>query len=873
MLYAHSSDIVINFYNDRVKEIIAESEITKPFTFVPIHAGHMELVCGNAIVFGKITEGYDPIKIEVDVEKSYLDISSEASRADISVGQIEAGRQVLYDEGLAQFYTQITRYYLITFPVVVREDAIYYIRVVHGSIDNAVSYQAQSGDTGTDVRDELNDSMNTTFGVGSSVHGSNGYSVHLFSDTLIFWWQNGQEPEITDQDIFPYSITSYVSDEGLTAKYPDLKKGASHSFGIVYKDAIGRQCSVIRDAGMSVYIPFYSEDLLVNPQSLAQLTFKLNHVPPAWAKTYEIVYAGNVSMDNWLQIRVDDVEDIGDDRYSLSVKATIDYTRLKNNRWRVADWIWEAGDRIRIIGSISDTDGAVTVETDLYDYEIEAMGTQYGDVIGGEWLIIQAVNKPAAFDSTSNLLVEIYRPRKGLGLTVYYGVGMVFEIGEDENGGLYHKGDIDQVLSPGGLSLVPAQIYNVAQDCWKFSRLNYKHGSVEIFPFWAESYLPSDWWENPQRIINGWPFLYDISRVQTVLDERLRHGGFLITGTEINNIADFTYDDFIDLPKRDGDITGLREIGFTLKVLQLHKETSIYIQRIQTFNPDGTEQFTLIDRLLGTSRPMDSEYGCQNPESVLVNDRYLYYWDNNQCEFIRSAPNGQIAISGPEYKCSRWFKDLLPWIKENGGASLLKVHTGANNEHKEIWVTFQVNDQVKGMIFSEKNIRWTSRINLTTEGFAQHGNFFCHLYHQKVYIFNQNEDQPYLSWIENETYAEFEFPSAIQPDKNKIFQSVALYINDHPSCLSGFIRVPLEASYAYMKSYVAVWNKSEGIFFGRILKDENSPGNFVSSDDMTMNGRDLRGRYCLVRVRISNHTKKVKVFMAEVMSTISEGTV
>ena len=85
MISAHSSNINLNFYNDRVKEVMDAGIMAEPFTYVPPLAGHMELVGGNAVVFGKITEGYDePIPI-VEVEVSYQEIASESAITGMSV--------------------------------------------------------------------------------------------------------------------------------------------------------------------------------------------------------------------------------------------------------------------------------------------------------------------------------------------------------------------------------------------------------------------------------------------------------------------------------------------------------------------------------------------------------------------------------------------------------------------------------------------------------------------------------------------------------------------------------------------------------------------------------------------------------------------
>ena len=68
MIASHDTDYNLSFYNDKVREIMDSSLVAEPFTYVPIVAGHMELVSGNALVFGKITEGYDVVEVSVSTE-------------------------------------------------------------------------------------------------------------------------------------------------------------------------------------------------------------------------------------------------------------------------------------------------------------------------------------------------------------------------------------------------------------------------------------------------------------------------------------------------------------------------------------------------------------------------------------------------------------------------------------------------------------------------------------------------------------------------------------------------------------------------------------------------------------------------------------
>lgn len=1038
MREAHNTDIDLTFFNDRVKELIPEADMQEPFTFVPIKAGHMELVGGNALVFGDITEGYDVINPSVDTVLTYENIAGELPRVDLDVELDQVGDdQVTYltptwselheynenyvvqiDSGYgyplffrsradnnkghnpltnplwwwsypssaAESVRYVVARVIITLPMLVNVGDFYYVVVVNESKGLALTaeYEVQAGDTYVQVRAGLEASL-LALGVdaGDILPGGDANKLYLFQEDETFLNTPSYEP--TDLSVlfenFNPMISAFYLLDGNVVLHPHLKVGSTHGFGIVYKDRSGRTCSVIKNSDLNVYVPFYAEEVLNDIDTIVNLVFQLYHKPPSWAETYEIVYFGNLSMGYFVQIRADNITTLDPNRFAVNVQETFEKTYNLNGRWRVDPYEYQPGDRLRLVGIINEDTGDVTKYDELYDYEIEETGTQHGEELNGDWLYIQAVNRPdffgnetqivttagvltgnvvhtqiyeegavrvdtltltaggagdtaniycggivreatynaslnqtcvdfvtanAAdflvrgiiitapgantivftmnadsidFPSQTNIIVEIYRPRKGLGSTGAYGCGMVFEIGVDDNGNRYHKGDVDQEFNAAGVCTMKAQITNTAHDCWKYVRINYSWVTDEIMPFHAESYYPSDWWDDltaSNRLTSmGFPFLDDLSQRQTVLPERLRHGGFIITGTRTNNIAHFTAGDFLDLPKKNGRITALREVGYVLKALQLYKETSIYIGRIANFNADGTPNLTLTDKFLGTVYPMDTDYGCQHPNSVMVNGRYMYYWDNSEGELIRSAPNGQIAISGPEYKMTRWFKELVKWIKSEGGSSLLTVNIGANNEFNEVWATFLMGGDIKGIIFSEKGIRFTSRINQITQAYVHLGNFFAHIYKQRLWIMNVDEDQDYLTWSGEPTYALIEVVSNINPEKNKVFTSVALLADYLMECLERYIRIPAEAAgvHALQETNMPILSRREGIFFGDIMKDVNSKGLFTDIYDKKLNGNEMRGRYCFVKFYTDRHDDKVRIDSIAVFSTPSERNV
>ena len=892
MVGAHNSNYVIAFYNDRVKEAVAVGDITEPFTFVPIRAAQMELVNGNAIAFGNITEGYDVQSLSVEAEIAYRDVSGEIARVDLLIYPwlvTPVYFRQLYDGGgrlwrTLRVYDCVLAIFLPTANVYEGSNyTVVFSNPVEG-INATASYLAGPGDTPLDVKTGLEAAM---VAAGIPVYPGfafqpiwtyrrEGTFVHSGINTLgepsSDVWEDGDQNTVYKDWNIGTATVAYILSLGNTLKFPSLKCGAMHAFGVVYKDRHGRQCSVVKPPQFSMHIPFYTEELDNELHSLAEITFLLRHEAPEWADTYEIVYYGNMSMDWWMQIRANDIQPIGNDKYAISIQDTIDWTREQNPRWKVADYVWQEGDRARLIGVIDEVTSAVTKYDVLYDYEIEQVGTEYGEAIGSDWLICQAIEQPDPFDEEQNIILEIYRPRKGLAKTTPYGTGMVFGVGTDVYGRRYHKGNVDQVFDADGETIVPAEVVNLAHDGYKFARLNYRHESSIVQPFWAESIWPSDWWTwtiYNKLTSQGFPFLDDLNQKQVILTERIRHGGFLITGSRTNNIARFSSGDYLDLGKKDGHITGLREVGYVLKVLQFYKETSIYIQRIQSFNAEGTPDYVLTDKFFGTVYPLETAFGCQHPDGIMVNGRHLYYWDHSQGLFIRSAPNGQVVL---DHKVKRWYRDMLTWVRSRGGAKALEVRIGMNVEHDEVWISFRVGDEATGLIFKETDNRYKSRLNLPTESYIHLGSFFAHLYRQRIWIMNIDENQDYLSWSGVPVHAEVQFISNVEPSKNKVFNAVIVYSDHQWTSESRSIEIPEEASGSneLMESNVSVWDRREGIYYGEILKDENSKGNFVSVNDRKMNGREMRGRYCFIRLLTEEHDEKVRLDSIIVTSTNSE---
>ena len=130
----------------------------------------------------------------------------------------------------------------------------------------------------------------------------------------------------------------------------------------------------------------------------------------------------------------------------------------------------------------------------------------------------------------------------------------------------------------------------------------------------------------------------------------------------------------------------------------------------------------------------------------------------------------------------------------------------------------------------------------------------------------------FLRWAGTEAVSEVEVRvvSNIEKMKQKIFQAIAVYSNQQPVCDQ--VLIPIEASEAEKETelHPANWDQKEGIWYGQILCDVNTPGTFVDDMDRKLNGRVMRGEYAQFRLKWTSTTDQLKLYSVMVLSTPSE---
>jgi len=384
-----------------------------------------------------------------------------------------------------------------------------------------------------------------------------------------------------------YSDSSNSDTENSTSTFYGLGK-----FGIVYYDKYGRNTGIKTNDNLLVK---FTDSYTANGVNPNVIKLQITNKAPLSSKYFQIYYTGNINIAS----------------------------------------IWSGYYQIN-----SDKLGTYFVksERDVYSYELndysEFTTDEDGNKINNSYLIkgqlddtnLQKVYIDASINSFSKYvyLIKIIRPLKGSN-TIYYESSPIFDV---ENGN--HIGNIQaqSVNTACVVKLNKGDFYSIQ------SKYNLKYISILS----ASTLYASNYWGN--------------GRISVPIEQT--NGGFLnnvlisnkyTPNTQQNGLSTFDWQNSSnELNQKYGEIYKSQLVGDVLKVFQREKITSFYTGKdiSQTSN---TEFIILTDQVLGRGRESEYNYGTIFPESVVSNNRNIYYYDlYNKC-IVRDAANGQEDIS------------------------------------------------------------------------------------------------------------------------------------------------------------------------------------------------------------------------------------
>ena len=484
---------------------------------------------------------------------------------------------------------------------------------------------------------------------------------------------------------------------GSTTNYDrSFKTKANHDFGIVYYDERGRSGDVNKLG--SVYVPGYSAEERGPQKGRSEIVVNLNYFAPEWAHHYQIVYAGNSSVNKFIQYTTggafvsnnEEDSDIGNIYVSLNYlqqHPTASYSKgfgAVSTEGLSDMYSFTAGDKLRIISYYTNEENRVwpnNFEFDIVDSVIltsdydsnplvseddEDSSTTVPSVKTGRFLVLK--NSPYAVGFThtdvkaqtqtdtnshhwnDRCVVEISTPsdKQNAEDRVYYEIGKVYNVVKNDEVSVHQTNPI--VLRNGDVwwRRVPVNMPDYDSGTNMFNNLITSNTSE---PKFRDYYLESRTFNDtlPNADVLAWGKVKSI----TDLKKEVRRESS-ITYSDKNNYASsivrFTSFNpikfqFKDLPNEYGAINYILNYSDAVFCIQESKCSSVPVNRTILSDASGVETLIASKDILGVQRFFSGEYGCDNnPESVAKVGNFIYFASKVSGEVYRFSPENGITV-------------------------------------------------------------------------------------------------------------------------------------------------------------------------------------------------------------------------------------
>lgn len=875
----------IKFYNDGV--LVEMPEQIDNYDSIPLVSKTQSIIDGNRQVFVNNVEGYENPDIDVSVEPVLTSIPLDTvqmyagdktpSATQFTIAPMQttgpfAGIGAPIQNPTTALYRQIICIPYSSSGTIINSVISFKLRLSSvsnfaTSTDFLINYTISQDDLVNFPVVLSNNLANVIRNVANPQYVAefDGIATNYLNSNIKINYDGISMRYITLENAFVPTPSEYATIEDFaittpTEKTKSLKTGSYHPFGIVYRDIQGRDGGVVTNQDMVMYLPYLTESIFKGaavPNNLKKYRpqFIINHRPPLWAHSYQIVYAGN-NLKKFTQfvLKGASFTRLPNGNYSVDCTYIVDYIS-KDRVQTSVDFQFEKGDRLRFIQNAQNY-ASEYIECQVLDFD-EA--TNALTVTPFDISLVTNTMSPTTLEGT---LVELFSYNENTA---------------PENRPYFAIGSYQNVLNPGTVDRFHAagiQNQNATRpailradfgDCYVYRRY-FKSNSVTRV---VESENFSDFY--PSKNI-GISTVYAVipNGTQKRYEQMVRHGGRYFQGTNTNNLCQFNGGDFVVLNAMYGPINKVVTMGYTLKCLQTKKNTSIYINRSMVFNANGASQLSLTDTVLSDLNVSELDYGCDHPESVCVDDRQVYFFDVNTGTIIQDSANGMFPIS--DYKAQTYWRNIAENIKNRPD---VYVYSGVDNFNH--YVHFTIEDTAETPLIEPQTItyheienRWKSFMPYHPEYYGSNALVFISFKDGELWEHNSN-------LVPRNNFFGVQYNTEITPASNvdssivKVFNSIAVYANKVFSSPNiGDITIPGNGNYPNGMSSRLIASKfrsKEGVFYADYMRDGNTP-NMVLQEAL-MAGRKLRGEV-LIQKLINTDTDKVVLYSVIVSSEKSD---
>jgi hypothetical protein len=874
------------FYNDKVGAALDQSDQARPFDYVPLLAGTQDVIEKSRLVQGQVTEGYDNVTLDVALAANTEMVQFGAPVVDLLI------KPVVYyvgDPGMPVYAFNI---FLPTpLPTSTTIFAVRFIIEGGGISTSPLTilglYTYFPGQTTDDIVTGLVASIHTQVPLG------------WFNNYLLIhnYYSLGQEVFRIDALQYFYGTTTFSHVSAVLGYYyanyeqtvRSNKEGAYHEFGIVYYDDAMRSGATNTDSDCRLYVPFITETPLVGSNLISTyprtvVDYQIKHRPPVWATSWQWAHTKS-SITNFQRFYIyqDPAEGTGISVDPLSGKLRIkinlgiinwlEKTRKKNAS--IKTYSFTPGDRIRFIGNMDDPGTQLKLFGAYLDYEVLDYDAD------GDWIYVEyfafgtyhiGYTPPTTSPSVPGTytVVEIYTPRKELSEKIFYEVGEVFPVGDPGLATRYHKG-LYTWQDPNDPSGIPATGI-LEGDVYIKRRFGLTPATFPVESSHFSDFYPSD--------MNTGRVNIQIKDMRQLTLNSLRWSNMYVDNTKTNGLSHFDVLDYLPLNDKHGTVMCIRDNGESLEILQDSHVSSIFVGRqgLKQATINNVDLVTSSQDVLGTVNPLKGELGCQNPESVVMVDGNMYWWDNRNAVYVRKASNGMFPISW--YKMDSYFNKIPALF---AGKSTFWAVGGYDPYQQNVVISFQeldptTNESVQGYTlgFNERSNRWKAFYDYykdsggnfyTPDVFAEYGRTMYAIVKGEIYSHNTSATRGNFYGTAHGQV--IEVVSNEEPLKIKVFRSITVNANKLWSA-DNTGDVAIKANDTYKRGMLSRikagrFTKREGYWWAEFLRNMLTKGILPSPIDL-ISGDLLKGQS--IKVKLQNSETDEVVLFSIVINSI-----
>lgn len=677
---ANNSEIDYKFYNTEAYPFVDVYESTQLFDYVPTKANSQELLNGNVLIYGGITEGKTP-NVTLNVAQSLSLVQNTNTSTLFTMAS--------YNRYTFEYYPNYNvtggNHYIIfdgnpqvgdsySFSLSFRRD------LGTGPESVTVTITVPTLTSGQNTQQQVESILLTqltsnvdlqNYGLASYVNTLQLVEPGEFNNKrgIKIGGNPTNEAWVLDSYNFTYTYAggSALPSDPTGVNNACYKHKSRYTFGICYFDENGVTNGVITNNSMKVITPeIDSTDLSGIQLTIPLIQFTITSQAPSWARYFSFVRTENLTAYDFKTIiTTTTYKDVA------AGYAYLDITEYQNNKSGYPIYSFAKGDRVRIVGIKNSVDAVVDYAVLNYVKSADV------PVLPPDkfWLRVQYDSSTMVNWGTAgynNYYIEVYTPAQNASEEnqIFYEFGETYPVIID-GANRYHTGMTqNQTSSQGAIyKFVRGDIYNRQRDgLWILDKSMSDKYSSKIDG-------------------NGRPFVIDEYAKENYYPTLVRYSLEYQAGTNINQTNRFYAANFDEYDREKGDIQRLKTRGRQLRVFQNRACGVVPVLQNVVQTADGNNLISQSVQIINKIQYYLGEFGIGNQFCSLASSPQAdYFVDPVRGYQIRLSADGITPIS-VLYKSHFFLNPLLvkynkqrTHISGNGKAKVLGIYDQYNQE-------------------------------------------------------------------------------------------------------------------------------------------------------------------------------------------------